>query len=68
MGSVLEKYLLLLGFQWGYAFTPEGMGGGSANGPKVLDAPCPALWSISLENLIIKYKALSFNCVRNPGT
>ena len=31
MGPVLEKYLFLLGFQWGYAFTPEGMGGGSAN-------------------------------------
>ena len=43
MGSVLEKYLFLLGSQRGYAFTPEGIGGGSANGPKVLDAPCPAL-------------------------
>jgi hypothetical protein len=26
MGSVLEKYLFLLGSQSGYAFTPEGMG------------------------------------------
>ena len=26
MGSVLEKYLFLLGSQRGYAFTPEGMG------------------------------------------
>ena len=27
MGSVLEKYLFLLGSQRGYAFTPEGIGG-----------------------------------------
>ena len=26
MGSVLEKYLFLLGSQRGYAFAPEGMG------------------------------------------